>query len=35
MIRPGTDLALNYALIHTILKEKLHDVPYVRRWVKA
>jgi len=35
MIRPGTDLALNYALIHTILKEKLHDVPYVRRWVKG
>ena len=25
MIRPGTDLALNYALIHTILKERLHD----------
>ncbi|MGA9756248.1 MAG: molybdopterin-dependent oxidoreductase [Desulfobaccales bacterium] len=35
MIRPGTDLALNYALIHTILKEKLHDAPYVRRWVKG
>ena len=33
MIRPGTDLALNYALIHTILKERLHDAPYVRRWV--
>ena len=25
MIRPGTDLALNYALIHTILKERLYD----------
>ncbi|MFH1596973.1 MAG: molybdopterin-dependent oxidoreductase [Pseudomonadota bacterium] len=35
MIRPGTDLALNYALIHTILKEKLHDAVYVRRWVKG
>ncbi|MBM4284086.1 MAG: molybdopterin oxidoreductase [Deltaproteobacteria bacterium] len=33
MIRPGTDLALNYALIHTILKEKLYDKDYVRRWV--
>jgi thiosulfate reductase/polysulfide reductase chain A len=33
MIRPGTDLALNYALIHTILKEKLYDRDYVRRWV--
>jgi thiosulfate reductase/polysulfide reductase chain A len=35
MIRPGTDLALNYALIHTILKEGLHDKVYVRRWVKG
>jgi thiosulfate reductase / polysulfide reductase chain A len=35
MIRPGTDLALNYALIHTILKEKLHDPVYVRLWVKG
>lgn len=34
MIRPGTDLALNYALIHTILKEGLEDKVYVRRWVK-
>jgi thiosulfate reductase / polysulfide reductase chain A len=33
MIRPGTDLALNYALIHTILKEGLYDAPYVDRWV--
>lgn len=32
-IRPGTDLALNYALIHTILKEGLYDAAYVRRWV--
>jgi len=35
MIRPGTDLALNYALIHTILKEDLEDEEYVRRWVKG
>jgi thiosulfate reductase/polysulfide reductase chain A len=35
MIRPGTDLALNYALIHTILKERLYDAPYVKRWVKG
>lgn len=33
MIRPGTDLALNYALIHTILKEQLYDKDYVQRWV--
>jgi thiosulfate reductase/polysulfide reductase chain A len=35
MIRPGTDLALNYALMHVILKEGLHDKVYVRRWVKG
>ncbi|MBL0716353.1 MAG: molybdopterin-dependent oxidoreductase [Desulfosarcina sp.] len=33
MIRPGTDLALNYALIHVILKERLYDAGYVHRWV--
>jgi thiosulfate reductase/polysulfide reductase chain A len=33
MIRPGTDLALNYALIHVILKEHLYDSEYVDRWV--
>jgi thiosulfate reductase/polysulfide reductase chain A len=32
MIRPGTDLALNYALIHIILKERLYDESYVNRW---
>jgi thiosulfate reductase/polysulfide reductase chain A len=32
-IRPGTDLALNYALIHVILKEKLYDTEYVDKWV--
>jgi thiosulfate reductase/polysulfide reductase chain A len=33
MIRPGTDLALNYALIHVILKEKCYDAEFVNRWV--
>lgn len=33
MIRPNTDLALNYALIHVILKERLYDAAYVDRWV--
>lgn len=33
MIRPGTDLALNYALIHVILKERLFDAAFVDRWV--
>jgi len=33
MIRPGTDLALNYALIHVVLKERLYDKEYVDRWV--
>ncbi|HHP7235217.1 MAG TPA: molybdopterin-dependent oxidoreductase [Desulfobacterales bacterium] len=33
MNRPGTDLALNYALIHVILKERLYDAEYVSRWV--
>jgi thiosulfate reductase/polysulfide reductase chain A len=33
MIRPGTDLALNYALIHVILKERLYDAEYVNQWV--
>jgi thiosulfate reductase/polysulfide reductase chain A len=35
MIRPGTDLALNYALMHTILKERLYDADYVKRWVSG
>ena len=33
MIRPGTDLALNYALMHVILKENLYDAKFVDRWV--
>jgi thiosulfate reductase/polysulfide reductase chain A len=35
MIRPGTDLALNYALIRTILQERLYDQEYVQRWVSG
>jgi len=33
MIRPGTDLALNYALMHVIINEKLYDAAYVHNWV--
>lgn len=33
MIRPGTDLALNYALIHVILKLNLFDATFVSKWV--
>ncbi|MBW1740534.1 MAG: molybdopterin-dependent oxidoreductase [Deltaproteobacteria bacterium] len=33
MIRPGTDLALNYALMNVIIKERLFDAEYVDRWV--
>lgn len=33
MIRPGTDLALNYALMHVILKERLYDAGFVSKWV--
>ena len=33
MIRPGTDLALNYALMHVILGERLYDAAFVERWV--
>jgi len=36
MIRPGTDLALNYALMHVIIKERhFYDVKYVDRWVEG
>jgi len=32
MIRPGTDLALNYALMHVIIKERLYDIEFIERW---
>ncbi|MCJ8502255.1 molybdopterin-dependent oxidoreductase [Desulfatitalea alkaliphila] len=35
MIRPGTDLALNYALMHVILNERLYDEAFVDRWVSG
>ncbi|WP_028313574.1 molybdopterin-dependent oxidoreductase [Desulfatibacillum aliphaticivorans] len=35
MIRPGSDLALNYALIHVILKEGLYNKEFVDRWVSG
>lgn len=35
MIRPGTDLALNYALIHVILRDRLYDAAYVNRWISG
>lgn len=34
-IRPGTDLALNYALINVILGENLHDREYAARWIEG
>ncbi len=33
LIRPGTDYALNLALIHVVLKERLYDAEFVGRWV--
>lgn len=33
MIRPGTDYAFNLALIHVILKERLFDTEFVKKWV--
>ncbi len=33
MIRPGSDLALNYALMQVILSEGLYDRKYAQRWL--
>ncbi len=33
-IRPGTDYALNLALIHIIIRENLYDQKFVQNWVK-
>lgn len=33
MIRPGTDYALNLALINVILNERLYDIDFVNKWV--
>jgi len=35
MIRPGTDLGLNYALMRIIIKNKLYDAAYVEKWVEG
>ncbi len=35
MIRPGTDLALNYALMNVILKERLFDREFIDRWAEG
>jgi thiosulfate reductase/polysulfide reductase chain A len=34
-IRPGTDLALNYALMNVIFKEDLYDHEYADRWLSG
>ncbi len=34
-IRPGTDYALNLALIHILIKEGLYDKDFVSRWVNG
>lgn len=33
LIRPGTDYALNMAVIHTLLKHKLYDTAYAEKWI--
>lgn len=33
MIRPGTDYALNLALINVILRERLYDVEFANKWI--
>jgi thiosulfate reductase / polysulfide reductase chain A len=33
MLKPGTDYALNLALINVIVKENLYDAEFVERWV--
>jgi len=34
MIRPGTDYALNLAVIHVLLNEGLYDAEFTGRWLK-
>jgi thiosulfate reductase/polysulfide reductase chain A len=33
LIRPGTDYALNMAVIHFLLKQKLYDAAYAEKWI--
>ncbi len=36
MIRPGTDLAFNYGLIHALINEhQYYDAAYVNRWIEG
>lgn len=34
MIRPGSDYALNLAVIHTLLNRNLYDAACANRWIK-
>jgi thiosulfate reductase / polysulfide reductase chain A len=34
LIRPATDYALNMAVIHTLLKQKLYNGSFAERWIK-
>lgn len=34
LVRPGSDYALNLAVIHELLMQKLYDVAYAARWIK-
>jgi len=34
-IRPGTDYALNLAIIHVVLQENLYDYEFVSKWVSG
>jgi thiosulfate reductase/polysulfide reductase chain A len=34
MIRPGSDYALNLAVIHTLLNRKLYDAAFAGKWIK-
>jgi thiosulfate reductase / polysulfide reductase chain A len=33
LIRPGTDYALNMAVIHVLLERKLYDAAYAEKWI--
>ncbi len=34
LVRPGSDYALNLAVIHELLMQKLYDTEYAARWIK-
>jgi thiosulfate reductase/polysulfide reductase chain A len=34
LVRPGSDYALNLAVIHELLMQKLYDAEYAARWIK-